>query len=335
MINRKIIATAPWKVECQNLDENLKVGPEKILVQNRFSQISPGTELACLSGEESWFKIPSTLGYISIGEVVETGTEVKDVKLGDLLFTFNGHSEYALIDSTNDWHFYAKVTVSCDEKLLPFTRLANIAFTSIRVSDIEIGDRVCVVGMGLVGIMAAQLAQLQGADVIGVDLSEARLEAARKVGIQHVCKAGDGIVDRLNTQLDDGISTLIEATGNPKAMLPILPAMKKSGEVILLGSPRGEHEINVTTMLESIHIFDKGNLTFKGAHEWRYPIKKNHHNKHSIERNTGIVMNLIDDGRLQVEPLITHVFKPEDAARAYDGLRNNPDDYIGVLFDWS
>ncbi|MFP4061041.1 MAG: hypothetical protein ACOCXW_02265 [Bacteroidota bacterium] len=57
--------------------------------------------------------------------------------------------------------------------------------------------------------------------------------------------------------------------------------------------------------------------------------------EHSIERNAGIIMNLIKEGTLNVEPLYTHKLTPENPQEAYDGLRNKKDEYIGVVFDWT
>lgn len=77
-----------------------------------------------------------------------------------------------------------------------------------------------------------------------------------------------------------------------------------------------------------------GCITFKGAHEWRYPTEPNSFVKHSLVRNSGIVFELMQQQKLHIEPLISHVIKPEQASEAYEGLRTNKDQYNGVLFDW-
>ena len=56
--------------------------------------------------------------------------------------------------------------------------------------------------------------------------------------------------------------------------------------------------------------------------------------KHSIERNSQIALNLIKSGSLKIEPVLTHTVRPEEAIKAYQGLKEQKDDYLGVVFDW-
>ena len=132
-----------------------------------------------------------------------------------------------------------------------------------------------------------------------------------------------------------GVTTLIEATGIPKVLPDVLPLVGRYGEVILLGSPRGVHEADLTEVLNYVHLDPMGNLTFKGAHEWRYPVARDPFVKHSLERNTEIAMDLILSGKLHVKSLLTHLIRPEDANQAYHSLRHEHDKYIGVVFDWT
>ena len=84
--------------------------------------------------------------------------------------------------------------------------------------------------------------------------------------------------------------------------------------MILLGSPRGEHQADVTELLNYVHLWPKGCVTLKGAHEWRYPRVRDNagYVKHSIERNLEILLRLIAEERLKVREL---VFELPDGAR--------------------
>ena len=98
------------------------------------------------------------------------------------------------------------------------------------------------------------------------------------------------------------LSTLIEATGVPSALPPALPLVGRYGETILLGTPRGVYETDLTSsILDYIHLHGHGNITFKGAHEWRYPVARDPYVKHSMERNSEIAMGLMASGALKVE----------------------------------
>lgn len=112
----------------------------------------------------------------------------------------------------------------------------------------------------------------------------------------------------------------------------------KNGEVILLGSLFGRPlTMNVTELLERIHLWGHGCVTYKGAHEWRYSIRKDPQGftKHSIERNAKINLKLIAGGKLRGAPLLTHKLRPKRCAEAYAGLRDRPDEFVGVIFDWA
>jgi len=338
MKNASVRFTGPGQVEVAEVDSGfLPLGGHDLLIQTRYSLISAGTELACLSGVEGWFGFPGTPGYAAVGEVVAMGAQVSDWSIGDIVYCMGGHSQYQCLDRSNPRALCVKVPAGMDQPQAVFTRMVCVAFTALRVSNIELGDYVAVIGLGLVGNFAAQLAGLQGGRVIGLDLSARRVELARACGIDHALMMNPATVedDVADISGGAGVTTLIEATGNPRALPPALPLVGRFGEVILLGTPRGAYETDLTEVLRHVHLDGLGNLTFKGAHEWRYPVPRDAFVKHSIQRNAELTLELIRDGRLRVAPLHTHTLKPELAEEAYMGLKHKRDDYIGVVFDWT
>ena len=334
---KKIVFTRPGTVEVQSVETALApVGPTEVVIKNRYSLVSAGTELACLAGIESWFRLPNTPGYIAVCEVAETGSAVTRVKAGDLVFTQGPHAAAFKVDTTvPDRGLLLRLAPGLAPELGPFTRIGSIAITSIRVSRIELGDNVLVTGLGLVGNVAAQLAALQGGRVIGVDLSARRRALAAECGVAATVDAGAADWREQVRALagSRGITTAIDATGLSAVITDACGLVAPYGEAILLGSPRGAFQTNVTDLLNKIHL--PGYLTVQGALEWRYPAFKDPFVKHSIERNAEIVMALIAAGRLHVAPLCTHRLPPERAPAAYAGLRDRKDEYIGVVFDWT
>jgi threonine dehydrogenase-like Zn-dependent dehydrogenase len=196
---------------------------------------------------------------------------------------------------------------------------------------------VAVAGLGLVGNLAAQLAGLQGGRVIGLDISKRRLDLAQTCGVElTVNPAQDDAKARVEELTGGaGVHTLIDATGSPEAIISNLPLIGWLGELILLGSPRGEYQTDVTDVLNYVHICSQGSIRFKGAHEWQYPLYQERFNKHSFERNSQIVWRLYAEGKLRLNELITHTVKPADAPAIYEGLRNKKDEYLGCVFDWT
>jgi 2-desacetyl-2-hydroxyethyl bacteriochlorophyllide A dehydrogenase len=339
MYGRKIVFTEPGKVKTITEEFNISINnPDEIICKNLYSLISPGTELACLSGIESWFKLPNTPGYIAVGEVLEKGNIINKVNVGDKVYTFGPHAEYYKINTTAfDTGMCLRVTEGLSLNVVPFTRIGTIAMAALRVSNIELGDNVAVTGLGLVGNLAAQLAKLQGGEVIGIDINSRRIETAVKCGIKRTVNSSKpGWKEEVNKLTNEkGVHTLIDATGISNVIADSLSIINTYGEAVLLGSPRGSYETDATEIFNHVHYIHRGSITIKGALEWRFPAYKTDFLKHSIERNSEIIMELIKNKKLIIEPLITHELKPEDAAEAYDGLNNNKDEYLGVIFNWT
>lgn len=327
-------------VEDFEIDDKTLRCPE-VLLKTHYTLVSPGTELAIYTALDkdvyksgSWCSYPFNPGYISVGEVIETGRHVSKISKGDVVFTYSNHASIARIDPTRT--ICLKLPADIDEKDSLFARMATIAMTALRVSDGELGDNVAVIGLGLVGNMAAQFFTLAGMNVIGVDLVDERLEIAKKCGVKYAVNPSREDVRERVMELTGGggCEVTVEAIGNPRKIETCCQITKALGEVVLLGSPRGEYATDLTEILNYVHLWPRGCLTFKGAHEWRFPIHQVEGSKHSIERNTRIALGLISEERLRVKELLTHTVKPEGIREAYEGLLNKKDEYLGVVIDW-
>jgi 2-desacetyl-2-hydroxyethyl bacteriochlorophyllide A dehydrogenase len=334
---KKIVFTQPGTVEVASVEFDFgELAPTEIVVRNLYSLVSAGTELACLTGTESWFPLPGTPGYAAVGEVVARGTAVTKVDLGDKVFTHGPHSGYFKID-TSDRYFGICVKLPlgllADHAL--FARMGTIAMTSLRVSNIELGDVVLVMGLGQIGNLAAQLCTLQGARVIGVDLSERRRQWAKECQVHAVLDATDPGWKKSACVIagSRGVTAAIDATGNARVVTEIVPLVAPYGEIILLGTPRAPFQTNITEVFSRIHLATS--ITFKGALEWRFPTFNDPFVKHSVERNTEVLLELIAQMRISISPFYTHKVTPEMAREVYAGLRDKKDEYAGVVFDWT
>lgn len=307
------------------------VSDHHVVLRTMYTLISAGTDIACLSGNESWFKLPATPGYTAVSEVVAVGREVTDLVPGDKVYHFGSNRQYQIV---RDSELLIQLPGNVDERLVPFTRMATIAMTAIRMVPVELGDSVAVTGLGLVGNFAVQLAKLSGAKVIAIDPSEKRRELAMRCGADHAldptqCNAVEQVLRLTDEQ---GVNAMIEATGMSSVIAQSLPMITRYGQMVLLGSPRAEFVTDITPLYRQSH--DGQCITIKGASEWRLPVKMDKHVKHSIERNSRIVLDLIAQEKLQVAPLLTHTMLPKQAAEAYHGVRTDKDRYLGVVFDW-
>lgn len=334
----KLLVPEPMKVVLvEDEFDNSNLSPNEIVVRTLYSHLSAGTELACIAGGEDWFKIPGTPGYTSIAKVEVKGSNIKHVEVGDLVFTWGSHSEYFRFEYGNRWQgMCVKLPTGINLEYAAFTHMATIAMTAIRNSKIELGDFVLVTGLGAIGNLASQLAQLQGATVIATDIDDQRIALAQQSGIRYTINSKKENLSKKIDEITNGalINTYIDATGASSVINDTLDNIQLFEEVILLGSPRAAFETNVTKTFQHFHLSSPG-LTLKGALEFAYPTHKQDFLKHSIERNTEIVLNLIDQKKLIIKPIYSHKMSPLVAQTAYDGLRNNPNEYIGVVFDWT
>ena len=330
---QKIIFPGVNQVALQPVQERFELGPDDVLLQSRYSLISAGTELAKLTGLQQ-VDYPFTPGNRAIGAVIAVGEDVSDVRVGDLLFSHSAHVSHSLAAS-----FRISVPPAVDARDSALVGLAMVAMTAVRVGQVELGDRAAVIGMGLVGNLAAQLLRQAGADVIAIDLSAARLDLARACGVLQTLNAAEEEVPAAVMELTQGrgVDVVVEASGSAQAAELAVSLTGREGEgiVVLLGSPRKAHETDLTPFLNHVHLWHNGSVTLRGAHEWRFPRSHSPFQKHSMTRNAEIIFRLMAQQKLRTVPLITHVVKPADAAEAYAGLREQPDSHMGVLFDWT
>lgn len=328
--NLFVMFDAPLKVSLAERDDQFELADGELLVRKLYSLISTGTELACLSGGESWFKMPSIPGYCCVSQVEETQSDA--FAKGDMIFHYGSHSLYQKIGASD---FIVRVPQGIDPIDVPAVRMATIAFTAVRISQIELGDFVAVTGLGMVGNMAAQLATLSGATVIGIDPSPKRREEALSVGIAYAVDPAEAPEKIRQITDGQGVGTAIEATGIPKVAHDIFSSIGYHGEIIFLGTPRGAYETNLADVLRYSHIDGQGSITFKGAHEWRYPVRKDKFVKHSIERNTQVCLDLMRQGKLRVRELISDVIAPNEAPETYLKLNADRNAYMGIIIDWT
>ncbi len=330
---RRVVVQGPGRAACESFPVDEADG-RAVWIRPHHTLISAGTEGAAFRNATGHERYPQRVGYAAVGEVVREGSAFPDVRRGDMVFTYAAHQDPAPARG-----LCVPLPAGLSSRQAVFARLATVAMTALRVSAVELGDHVVVLGQGVVGNLCAQLFQLAGAEVLVADPVAARLDTAAACGVRQCVLATDP--DAVRQAVRDftggrGAEATVEAVGRPELVAQAMAVTGPLGEVILLGSPRGAHEADVTPLLESVHLWDRGCITLKGAHEWRYPVRQaaGPGCKHSLERNSGIALRLIAGGRLAVEPLCTHVLDPGRAQEAYEGLRDHPDTHLGVLFAW-
>lgn len=335
---KRIIFPEPNRAELADFEVPEPVADE-LLLRTEHSAISAGTEGANFSGLElehpgrqAGYAYPRLqTGYASVARVVRVGPEQVRFKPGDRVLTFSPHASYWI------WK-PERLTLPLPEDLPGergvFVRMGGVSATALRVSSVRAGDTVAVIGLGVVGNLAAQLFQLSGAEVLGLDVEDRRLEQARACGIRNVASARDGDLAQLVLEWTGGrgAQIVVEAIGSPDLIERGAHSVRRNGELVLLGSPRKRMTMDVTPLLSRVHLYG---IRLLGALEWNFPMEDRDHHRVSLEANYRQVARWIQDERLKVDPLRTHVLSPAQCQDAYHGLVYEKQQYTAVVFDWS
>jgi 2-desacetyl-2-hydroxyethyl bacteriochlorophyllide A dehydrogenase len=303
--------------------------PGGIIARAEASLISPGTELANFLGKTAQrtpqSSEPYLPGYSFAGVVVEADVDAP-FAVGDRIAGPLPHASLADEARSERLARMTKIPGQVSSTQAAFTQLAAIAINAVRPAQIELGDRIVVVGAGLVGLLAAQLARLNGASpVVVLDLIPERRKRAAKLGFAAFSTNDDDLVK----VAPDGFDVVIEATGSPHAFVPALHLAARGGRVVLLGSTRGS--VTDFSPYDDIHL--KG-LRLVGAHVSTSPKQATVRDRWTEAENRRYLLDAMRDGLLDIGQLITDVVSPAQAPAMFQALAKHPGEHLGVVIDW-
>lgn len=338
MENKYVVFTEKGVVEIKEEEidvTNLKA--TEVVIENEASIISAGTELALLFATDTNIgqAFPARPGYGTIGRIVAVGEGIKDYKPGDRVFCAGKHAfvQRFTHEQIQQWEHLFKVPEDMSPVEATLGCMAQIAITAPNITDLKYGDTVAVFGLGMVGLLAAIMYKLKGARVIGIDPVKERCELARKVGIDILvnCDPQEQIEAVKKLTNGNGAEVTVDAVGHSAVIMNCIKSTAALGQIILLGSPRADMEGNLTEVFWDVHLNGK---TIKGAHMYHFPLLSDRGSKYSVSWNFQTVFNLIKEKKIDASQLISHVIKPEEAPKAYEGLISKKNEYTCVVIDW-
>jgi 2-desacetyl-2-hydroxyethyl bacteriochlorophyllide A dehydrogenase len=306
---------------------------DQVLVETRASLISTGTELAYLQGitkpiQMGQHKYPIRPGYSAAGTVIAVGKAVTQLKKGDRVCVGWRHAT-RLVANARD---VVPIPEGVSFEESTFHALGSTSMNGVRISRVVLGETVVIFGMGIVGLLALQIARAFGAiRLVAIDLSDLRLEVAKRVGADVTAKPGETDLEALVKELTRGemAEVVIEATGNPKVFPMALKLAGTLGRVVALGSPRGNTpEMDLYTELHS------EGVQLLGAHSATHPAVASPYNKWTVIRNREIFLELLRRGRIETAPMITHRLPFAAAADAYRLLLADRTQAVGVILEY-
>lgn len=298
-------------------------GDGEVLVETLFSVISPGTELAIFRGlPNTNAKFPYTPGYSACGRVVRCGTGVQTPSVGDCVVTEGLHASHIISRATECF----RVAANVDPMEAAAYRMAVIAMQGVRRAQVQLGDSVLVIGLGVIGHLAGQVARLSGATTVaGIDPVPARRRLATDVGFDHTAENAAALVTP-----DGGWDVVVEATGAPAPINDALRLARRLGRVVLLGSTRGD-----TGQVDFYRDVHRKGLTILGAHDaLTRPRFEDTPTARTLESDSRIVLQFLAQQRLKLRSLVTQVAPAADASHVYESLAAHGSSVLTVALDW-
>jgi predicted dehydrogenase/threonine dehydrogenase-like Zn-dependent dehydrogenase len=275
------------------------------------------------------------LGYSAAGVVLETGAAVTGVRPGQLVATGGAgqasHAEFQVVPGL----LCATVPAGVSANDAAFTTIASIALHALRLADVGPGSKVVVVGLGLIGQLAARLAMAAGCEVAGIDPAQHPRRAAAGTGVLALDERGDAtteqVIDWSRGRGADAV--LVCAAGRSSGAVMRVPALcRDRAAVVIVGdvglqlsrTPFYERELSVRFARSY------GPGRYEPSYEaWGVDFPAGQV-RWTEGRNFEAVLDLLASGRLQVCDLVTHSFAIADADAAYRLIEQRSEPYLAV-----
>lgn len=264
---------------------------------------------------------PLPMGYCNVGRVIEPDGE-SGFKIGERVASNGNHAEFVNVPV----NLSARVPDNVSDEAAAFTVIGAIGLQGIRLAQPTLGESFVVLGLGLVGLMTVQLLLAHGCRVLGVDIDSTKCDLAKSFGARVVdlSKGEDPVAGAMDFSRERGVDgVLVCASAKSNEIMHQAAAMcRKRGRIVLVGV--------VGLELSRADFFAK-ELTFQVSCSYgpgRYdPLYEEKGQDYPVgyvrwteQRNFEAVLDMMAEGRLNVDPLITHRFPLDQAVAAYDVL---------------
>ena len=318
-----------------------EMGPDDALLETLYSGISAGTEMNVYRGsaalwrtrrdvdtglfeptDEPEWTYPMAYGYAAVSRVVEIGSRVNRVSVGDLVYSYTPHSSVAVAPADS----LVVLPALADPRIGVLNANLNTAYNGILDAHPNLGDVVVVSGLGVIGLIQVQLLRRLGVRVIGIDGVPERRALAERFGAETTLVPGAHVareVRRLTA--NRGADIVIEVSGASAALNEAIRIVGYNGTVIAMSWYGGTFE-NLSLVGEFHHNRPRiissqvGGLSPTLGSLW------------SLARRQEVVLGLMQE--LDLAPLITHEAPIEDAAEAYRAVDSRPDDLVQFVLSY-
>ncbi|TRO64267.1 bi-domain-containing oxidoreductase [Christiangramia sabulilitoris] len=266
---------------------------------------------------------PLPLGYCNVGTVVAVGKGVSEFQVGDRVASNGNHAEFVSVPK----NLVAKIPENVSDEEAAFTVIGAIGLQGIRLVNPTFGETIAVIGLGLIGLVTAELLKANGCKVIGLDFDQQKVDLAKEKGIKAV-NPGQGT---------DPVKYVLENTFGIGADGIVITASSQSNEIIHQAAEMSRKKGRIVLVgvigldIQRADFFEKelsfqvscsyGPGRYDDDYEQKgidYPIG---YVRWTEKRNFEAILQAIASGQLDVKPLITERVKLENYEEIYGDMR--------------
>ncbi|MFD5213894.1 zinc-binding alcohol dehydrogenase [Microbacterium sp. NPDC058345] len=344
-MGRLVRFSSPRAAEVVDFDEP-SVENGEVRLETLFSGISAGTELTAYRGSNPYLSnewdaarrlfVPGesthaypldAWGYEEVGRVVEIGAGVDPDLEGALVWGTWGHR--SSIVRPAQWVRERIMPEGLDPILGIFAKIGAIALNAVLDADIHVGETAVVFGAGVPGQIVAQLARLNGARVICVDLVRERRQLAETLGASLALDpTAVDVAERVRALTDNrGADVVIEMSGSYHALNEAIRTAAYSSRVVAAGFFQGP-----ATAIRLGEEFHHNRVSVVGSQISGVAPALQH--RWNELRMSTTALELARDGKLDLQSLITHTMPAENAPSAFEMLDTSPQAALQVVLDY-
>jgi len=285
--------------------------------------------------------IKTPTGYSAAGVVLEIGNNIKNIKVGDKVACAGAgianHAEFIAVPE----NLIVRVPENLPLEHASTVTLGSIALQGVRRCNPQLGEFVVVIGLGIIGQLTAQLLQLSGCRVIGIDLEKRRIDKALHLGMDiglNPIKVNilEEVINNTNGYGADSV-IITAASASSEVINQAMEMCRKKGKVVVVG--------DVPLNIERKYFYEKeldlliSTSYGPGRYDEEYELKSCDYPyayvRWTENRNMKEYISLLSENKINVKSLVERAYPVEEASKAYEELAKSNERHLIVLLEYN
>ncbi len=309
--------------------------PDQVAIRTLWSGVSIGTEFALIRNKISWGPYPLCTGYMGVGEILEAGADITDLRPGDQVY-FRGNASIALTDGSpvtpvsgahcshivtkaGGTHGVAPMVAGAPPEAAAMFAMPAVGLNGVDMANPRAGDTVVVHGAGLIGLGVVAACAHRGCRVVAIDINDTQLALAISMGADVAVNSRSTVMsEALRAIAPDGADVVFECTGIPSCIDPAIALCRREGAFVWQGNYGAE--------AISMHFLPPHALRLRmffpcddGGPACRRAVVKN-----------------MASGALRWDRCITHRISSSEAPDMFQRINDGTDkSIVGVVIQWN